>query len=65
MSSLDPSTWTDRLLRACVSLLIASFAVYLAVHLIVTVLPWLIGIGTTVLVAWLVAALVRRRIGGW
>jgi len=65
MSSLDPSTWTDRLLRACVSLLIASFAVYLAVHLIVTVLPWLIGIGAAVLATWLVVVLVRRRLGGW
>jgi predicted permease len=61
------SSWLDRLVGASCSLLVAATAIYLAVHLIVSVLVQLIVI--TSLVVLLVVAVVvwrwwhRRQIG--
>lgn len=61
----QPSSWLDRLVGACFSLLVGSAAVYIAVKLVLAV--WtalLIIIGVGVFLALAVAAL-RQRNRGW
>lgn len=63
--SMRPQSRLDQLVGACVSLLVAAVAVYVAVKLILAVWVVLVAIigATTLLLA--ATALVRHRRGGW
>ena len=65
MSSYGPRSWLDRWVSLCVSLFIASAAIYGAVWLIEAVwLPLLVIIGTVTALAAIVTLLWRRH-RGW
>lgn len=65
MSGYDRRSLLDKFLAACVTLFIAALTLHWAVGLIKEDWPWLVGIGTAVLVAFSLTTWLRSRRGGW
>jgi uncharacterized protein YacL len=63
--SYHPPSLLGRLVGACISLLVAALAIYVAVHLLESVWPVLAVIGFVVVVIIGLVAAVRRRQQGW
>ncbi|MEI2775208.1 MAG: hypothetical protein V9G19_04405 [Tetrasphaera sp.] len=65
MSSYDPRSLLDKVLAACVTLLLAALVLHWAVGLIEEDWPWLVGIAIAVLVTASLTMWLRSRQGGW
>jgi hypothetical protein len=65
MSSSDPRSWLDRFVGTAFGLLVASIAVFVAVHLIEAVWVVLVVIAVAVLAIGVVVALLRARARRW
>lgn len=63
--SYHPPSVLDRLVGACISLLVAALAIYVAVRLLESVWPVLVGVGFVVVVIIGLVAAVRWRQQGW
>jgi hypothetical protein len=65
MSAADPRTWLDKVVSACLSLLVGAAAVFIAVQLVEavwTALLVILGVGVFLAVAGMV---LRSRNRGW
>jgi hypothetical protein len=61
----EPGNWLDQALRRCWQILGAVAALILALHLLAAVLPWLLGGLGLAFAIYVVATLIRQRMGGW
>jgi hypothetical protein len=65
MSPYDPRSWLDKLVGACVSVVVCAAAIYIAVRLIQAVAAVLLVIVSVGALLAIAAALVLRRDRGW
>lgn len=61
----EQSNWLDKALRRCWQILGAVVALVLALHLLVAVLPWLIGGICVAFALYVVVQLIRQHSSGW
>lgn len=65
MSPAGPRSWIDQLVRACVGLLVGAVALYCAVEVLRTLLPFLITIIGVLALGGSVVAAARWYRGRW
>lgn len=63
MSENDPKSWFDRAIGACMSILLATVALYCATQVLQAILPFLVIAAGVVTLAWAAWALVRHLRG--
>ena len=65
MRPSDPRSWLDRVVGACLSVLVGAVAVYIAVRLIEAVWVVLVVIGIVAACIALAVTVLRSRRNGW